>query len=467
MRLFGRSWGRWVMASDFEEASILEIAAPVPNATAAGPFGSNLVSRDYTETGVPVIRGQNLLSRWVGGDFAFVSPEKAAALRTNTARPGDIVFTQRGTLGQVAMVPDGKFPHYVISQSQMKLSIDSTKADASYVYYACTSRNFVRQVLDNAVAAGVPHINLGTLRALTIPLPELTEQERISGLLGALDDRIDLLRQTNATLEAIAQALFKSWFVDFDPVRAKMEGRTPEGMDEATAALFPDGFETSELGEVPRGWRVGVIGDFAQLKKGSVNPVSQPETTFEHFSLPSFDAGQRPIFELGDSIKSNKTPVTPDAVLLSKLNPHIPRIWLPVECGSNAVCSTEFLVFVPTGIGSRELIYCAFSSPDFIARLQQLVTGTSNSHQRIKPDQVALMSSVVPTADVAREFEAAAKPIFQKVFANREQAQTLSTLRDTLLPRLISGQLRLPEARASTEAALGSALQARAIASKF
>ena len=189
-----------------------------------------------------------------------------------------------------------------------------------------------------------------------------------------------------------------------------------------------------------------MIGDFAQLKKGSVNPGSQPEVTFEHFSLPSFDAGQRPIFELGESIKSNKTPVTQDAVLLSKLNPHIPRIWLPVECGSNAVCSTEFLVFVPTGAGSRELIYCAFSSPDFIARLQQLVTGTSNSHQRIKPDQVALMSSVVPTADVARAFEAVVKPIFQKVFANREQAQTLSTLRDTLLPRLISGRLRLPEA---------------------
>ena len=296
------------------------------------------------------------------------------------------------------------------------------------------------------------------MKRIEMPIPPLPEQTAICATLGSLDDRITLLRETNATLEAIAQALFKSWFVDFDPVRAKMEGRAPEGMDEATAALFPDALEESELGWVPKGWRVGVFGDFAQLKKGSVNPGSQPETTFEHFSLPAFDAGQRPIFELGDSIKSNKTPVTPDAVLLSKLNPHIPRVWLPVECGSNAICSTEFLVFVPAGIGSRELIYCAFSSPDFIARLQQLVTGTSNSHQRIKPDQVALMSSVVPTSDVARKFEAAAKPIFQKVFANREQAQTLSTLRDTLLPRLISGQLRLPEAQAATEAALGGAL---------
>ncbi|SEA70232.1 restriction endonuclease subunit S [Acidovorax soli] len=320
---------------------------------------------------------------------------------------------------------------------------------------------YLLQTLDLAAfnsGSAQPSLNRNFLYSIPLKIPRPVEQDGIVEVLKALDDRITLLRETNATLEAIAQTLFKSWFVDFDPVRAKMEGRTPEGMDEATAALFPDGFETSELGEVPRGWRVGMICDFAQLKKGSVNPGSQPEVTFEHFSLPSFDAGQRPIFELGESIKSNKTPVTQDAVLLSKLNPHIPRIWLPVECGSNAVCSTEFLVFVPTGAGSRELIYCAFSSPDFIARLQQLVTGTSNSHQRIKPDQVALMSSVVPTADVARAFEAVVKPIFQKVFANREQAQTLSTLRDTLLPRLISGQLRLPEAQAASEAALGGTL---------
>src|SRR5574337_119336 len=206
------------MGSEFRPASIGEIAAPIPNATAAGPFGSNLVSRDYVESGVPVIRGQNLADRWIGGVFVYVSQEKAATLRTNTARPGDIVFTQRGTLGQVSLVPADAFPVYVISQSQMKLTVDPAKADGGYVYYACTSNDFIRQVHDNAVAAGVPHINLGTLRGLRIPLPSLETQKAIAGTLAALDDRIDNLRQTNTTLEAIAQALFKSWFVDFDPV---------------------------------------------------------------------------------------------------------------------------------------------------------------------------------------------------------------------------------------------------------
>ncbi|MCB1989802.1 MAG: hypothetical protein KDE69_15960, partial [Burkholderiaceae bacterium] len=250
-----------------------------------------------------------------------------------------------------------------------------------------------------------------------------------------------------------------SWFVDFDPVRAKMEGRAPEGMNEATAALFPDALEESELGWVPKGWRMGEVGDFARLRKGTVNPGIQPDTVFEHFSLPAFDDDQRPVIEQGATIKSNKTPVPSDAVLLSKLNPHIPRIWLPGTSGRNAICSTEFLVFQPTVASCRELIYCAFSSTAFIARLQQLVTGTSNSHQRIKPDQVAKIEHVVPTPTVVKAFESLAAPLFERVHANRLQAQTLSTLRDTLLPRLISGQLRLPEAQAATEAALSDALQ--------
>jgi type I restriction enzyme S subunit len=350
-------------------------------------------------------------------------------------------------------VPEGL--KCAIGQNLVVLRADGSKVLPQYLRWLVRGTEWWDEVAKYInVGAVFDSLRCRDIPNFELPIPPIEEQRQIAATLAEIDDRITLLRETNATLEAIAQALFKSWFVDFDPVRAKMEGRVPEGMNAATAALFPDALVESELGLVPDGWRVGVIGDFAQLKKGTVNPGSQPETTFEHFSLPSFDAGKRPIFELGDSIKSNKTPVTPDAVLLSKLNPHIPRIWLPVECGSNAVCSTEFLVFVPAGIGSREFIYCAFSSPDFISRLQQLVTGTSNSHQRIKPDQVALMAAIVPSAEVARNFEAAAKLIFQKVFANREQAQTLATLRDTLLPRLISGQLRLPEAQAAAEEAL-------------
>ena len=149
------------------------------------------------------------------------------------------------------------------------------------------------------------------------------------------------------------------------------------------------------------------------------------------------------MIEQGETIKSNKTPLPENAVLLSKLNPHIPRVWLPVKYGNKAVCSTEFLAYSPKGSSSKELIYCLFSAPIFQQQLCQLVTGTSNSHQRVKPDQVLLAKLVIASDQLLRAFSDAMKPLFERVYANRQQAQTLAHLRDTLLPRLISGQLRL------------------------
>ena len=298
-----------------------------------------------------------------------------------------------------------------------------------------------------------PSLNRNLIYSVTVRVPRRDVQDEIAKMLSALDDRIALLRETNTTLEAIAQALFKSWFVDFDPVRAKQQGFAPAGMDEATAALFPDSFEESALGQVPKGWRQGTVSDFAQVHRGSVNPGGNGDTMFEHYSLPAFDTGQMPVRELGAAIKSNKTSVPRDAVLLSKLNPHIRRVWLPLVPGPHAVCSTEFLVFASVEPASREFAYCAFVAAPFQERLRQLVTGTSNSHQRVKPDSVLTLSAVVPPRQALDAFTAAVRPMFERVGRNRLQAQTLATLRDTLLPRLISGQLRLPEAEALAAAA--------------
>ena len=132
------------------------------------------------------------------------------------------------------------------------------------------------------------------------------------------------------------------------------------------------------------------------------------------------------------------------AVLLSKLNPHIPRVWLPADVGEHAVCSTEFMAFVPHSGSSREIIYCLFSAEPFRQSLCQLVTGTSNSHQRVKPESVLQMPAVLPSRDLLHAFTQAVVPLYERVGMNRKQAQTLAILRDTLLPRLISGQLRLP-----------------------
>ncbi len=207
--------GNWI------EATIDDIIASSRNAIVGGPFGSNLVSRDYVPEGVPVIRGQNMGNRWVAGDFVFVTQQKAKSLEANLARPGDIVLTQRGTLGQVSLVPLAPFDRYLVSQSQMKITVNREIADPLFFYYVLSSveqQDYVRQ---NAIQTGVPHTNLGILRSTPVPVPSLDEQRAIAHILGTLDDKIELNRRMNETLEAMARALFKSWFIDFDPVRAK------------------------------------------------------------------------------------------------------------------------------------------------------------------------------------------------------------------------------------------------------
>lgn len=203
---------------------VSEIAAQARNALVGGPFGSNLVSADYVPAGVPVIRGQNMGGRWVGGDFAFVSAGKAEALSSNIAQSGDLIFTQRGTLGQVAIVPPGPYNQYVISQSQMKLTLNREIACPIFYYYLFCSEEQRAYILNNAIQTGVPHTNLGILRNTPVPLPPLPVQQEISQLLSSLDDKIELNRRMNETLEGMAQAIFRDWFVDFGPMRRKAAG---------------------------------------------------------------------------------------------------------------------------------------------------------------------------------------------------------------------------------------------------
>lgn len=396
-------------------------------------YGKFLAKSQLQDKGFPVFSGYGVVGYLP--EYQFAEPQLL------------IVSRGEGGTGDVKLSP----PNCSITNLSIIISVDESKVTKRFLYWALKARD--TRILRTGSAQA--QIVVGSLEKFLVEIPEQPSiQHAIADILDTFDDRITLLRETSATLEAIAQALFKSWFVDFDPVRAKMEGRAPEGMDEATAALFPDSFEESELGLVPKGWRVGCVGDLARQKKGSVNPLASPSTMFEHYSLPAFDAGQAPVVETGDAIKSNKTPLPAEAVLLSKLNPHIPRIWLPVVSGLNAVCSTEFLAYSPCNGSGKEFIYCLFSSPYFLMNLRQLVTGTSNSHQRVKPDQISSTPVVVPATSVLAAFTEISQPIFKRVYENRQQVQTLVTLRDTLLPRLISGQLRLPAANEEIEEAI-------------
>jgi type I restriction enzyme S subunit len=328
-----------------------------------------------------------------------------------------------------------------VTNQQINSIIVDEQFSSEFVYYNLSLRkNEIR--FQAASGSAQPLLNKGAFARLEITLPPLAKQKRIAGILGSLDDKIELNQKMNETLEQMARALFQSWFVDFDPVRAKLDGRKPIGLDKSTAALFPDSFQDSEAGHIPKGWEVGKVSDVATLNRGAVNPGDFATETFDHFSLPAFDNGRTPKVELGSAIMSNKFTVTPNSVLLSKLNPHIPRIWLPdLHASRRSVCSTEFMVACSKPGVSREYLFSLFTSSAFASIYGTLVTGTTGSHQRIRPESVLDMKIAIPSPQLIRAFTDIAKPMFDRINRNTEQSHTLATLRDTLLPKLLSGEL--------------------------
>lgn len=191
---------------------------------------------------------------------------------------------------------------------------------------------------------------------------------------------------------------------------------------------------------------MGRVVDASDFSRSSIDPSGFPDETFDHYSLPAFDEGRTPKAELGSAIMSNKLVMTRDSVLLSKLNPHIPRIWLPdLHATRRSVCSTEFIVATPRLGYSREFLFSLFTSAAFASTYCTLVTGTTGSHQRIRPESVLGKKTVVPPPPLVEAFTAFTKPMFDEINRNIDLSRTLSTLRDTLLPKLLSGELRVTD----------------------
>ena len=195
-----------VIPDDWQSTTVRTIASSKRNAIVGGPFGSDLVSKDYAPSGVPVIRGQNMNGQSVSGDFVFVTPTKAKTLEANLAFPDDVVFTQRGTLGQVGLIPAKPFSAYLLSQSQMKLSVNPTVADPLFVFYFFTSYEQQKSFDSRTIQTGVPHINLGILREMPVRLPPLPEQRAIATVLSDVVELIGSLEALIAKKRAIKQA---------------------------------------------------------------------------------------------------------------------------------------------------------------------------------------------------------------------------------------------------------------------
>lgn len=394
-----------------------------------GPFGSKLTTRDYTDEGVPVIRGSNMEvnGRWIGGDFAFVSDQKAEKdLKSNVAYPGDIMVTQRGTLGQVSIIPeDGGFPFYVVSQSQMAISVDTELVNRDFVYYFLRSPAFADYSHTQTIQTGVPHINLGILRDAPTSFPKKEVQREIATILGALDDKIELNRKTAATLEEMARALYRSWFVDFDPVHAKAAGRAPAHMDTQTAALFPDSFGEDGL---PEGWELKRLSDLIKLNYG--------KALKKDLRVP----GEFPVYGSGgiggtheDALVKMPTIIVGRKGTVGSLH------WAPRGCWP---IDTVFYVTsdYPLSFVMR-----------LIGELPLADMNTDAAVPGLNRDNAYRLEIAFPGEAIVQTYSKLSDMWQQKIDQLEVENQTLATLRDTLLPRLMSGELSVGDAKKELE----------------
>ena len=377
------------------------------------------------------------------GGLAYIGEQHAFDLAGVEVRDSDVLLNITGdSVARVCQVDTRILPARV-NQHVAIVRTDPAKLDPGFLRYFLVCPDTQAKLLSLAGSGGTRNaLTKAMIEAFDVQAPEgVSEQRAIARVLGTLDDKIELNRRMNETLEAMARALFQSWFVDFDPVRAKMEGRDT-GLPRHLAGLFPNRLVDSEMGEIPEGWEVFRLDQLATHHTKSISPYRFPELEYEHFSIPAHDAGQHPVIEPGVAIRSNKTMVQRNAVLLSKLNPTIARVWVPEDStGRPQICSTEFLVFTPRSLANRSLLFTLFSDQRFRALLKSLVTGTSKSHQRVPPNALKAQEVLAGSPQVFGVFGETIDVMLSRILKNRCETATLSALRDTLLPKLISGEL--------------------------
>jgi type I restriction enzyme S subunit len=325
--------------------------------------------------------------------------------------------------------------------------------DPFFLYYVLKHLN-----LNNwRSGSGQPLLNQATLNAIEALIPPASAQRLISKFLLAMDDRITLLRETNEILETIAHSLFKSWFVDFDPVRAKKEGRKPEVMDEATAELFPNSFEQSEFGEIPKGWQQGKLADLASFQNGYAFK-GKDWTESGHPVIKIGNVKPRLISFDGCSFVSQQTVNGLDRFklhrgdLLVGMTGYVGETGLVPQVSPSAYLNQRVGRFsTKTGSSNIGFVYCLARSKEFKNFAENQAHGSAQAN--VSGDDLLKFPTVIPDAKILSIFNLITFPLIDAIISNYEKEQTLLDLRDTLLPRLISGQLRLPDAEEQIEAA--------------
>ncbi|WP_395142764.1 restriction endonuclease subunit S [Armatimonas sp.] len=387
----------------------------------------------WTDSGVIVLRNPNIRGGRLDLSTVSFTDEDHYEQRSRRARlkAGDLVLTREAPMGEVCMIPEGL--RCCLGQRMVMLRTDPKKCDSRFLLYSIQSNAVQHEIkVNEGTGSTVSNLRIPLLEALPIFHPPLAEQKRIAHILGTLDDKIELNRRMNATLEAIAQALFKSWFVDFDPVRAKASGEAEEsicqrlGLTSEVLALFPDRLVESELGEIPTGWEVAPLGNLIELAYGKTLKAEDRQ------------GGEVPVFGSNGIIgwHHKKLVSGPGIIVGRKGNPGIVT-WshadfFPID--------TTFYVVCLTHIKSLYFFYYALN-------LQNLGNlGADSAVPGLNRNHAYMSRQVIPNIKIFKFFDAQIASIFAQKYSNDQQNRTLANLRDTLLPKLLSGELSVAEA---------------------
>lgn len=462
-----------VMGSEWPLVTLQEIAAKTPNAMSTGPFGSAISSKFFVEKGVPVIRGSNLSAdtgvRLLEEKMVFITEEKAKEFSRSEVKKGDLIFTCWGTINQVGLL-DGTatWDRFIISNKQMKLSVNTDLIDSRFIYYLFSSPLKQQEILANGIGAAVPGFNLGQLKTHAFRMPPKYVQETISDYLDSFHKKIQLNHQTNQTLEKMAQALFKSWFVDFDPVidnalaagkpipdelQDHAEGRQQQlakpdhkPLPDDIRQLFPSEFElTEELGWVPMGWKVKQIKDFGDIvcgktpsKKdpnnfgGNIPFIKIPDTHGKVYPIRTVDT----LTMLGASSQPKKE-IPAGSICVSSIATVGKVVITPYAAHTNQQINTV----VPFSFDLTPYIFFyMLELKDVFHDLASGGSATLNMNTSVFSKTKLLM----PSENVLVEFYSKVKGSFAKILSLEESNVSLEKLINTLLPKLISGELRLP-----------------------
>ena len=432
------------MVTEFQQH---EVAKLITDGTLMINDGYRAKNSELSRTGIPFARAGNIDGGFHFEDSDRVPAETLAKVGQKKSQAGDVVFTSKGTVGRFAFVREHT-PEFVYSpQLCFWRSLDASLIDPRWLFYWMNGREFYLQFKGVSGQTDMAeYVSLRDQRAMKMTLPLLAEQKRIAEVLGALDDKIELNRQKNATLEAIARAVFQSWFFDFDPVRAKLDGRTPSGFDPATAALFPDSFEESHLGHIPRGWKVKPVGDVIDCVGGGTPSTSEPkywEGGTHHWTTPKdFSSLQAPILlntdrkltdagiakissgllPAGTLLMSSRAPV--GYLAISAIPVAINQGFIAMKCNESA--SNYFM-----------LNWCQQN----MAEIEGRATGTTFaeiSKQNFRPIPI-----ILPSQEIMTTFSERVAPLYARITANLRESRTLDALRDTLLPKLLSGEISI------------------------